>query len=226
MQTSFIASASLAIHAAIVANESKIEALDRAIGDGNHYKNIKRGTLAIAESYNTIIALPVDEALHTIGTLLSSTISGVSGPLFSSFFMGMAKYLQDNTMPIHTNNPNLENAAAFAYGVQCLMMRGKSNVGQKTMLDVLVPASTTFTITATQRQSIVSICNEIKNAADKGLEYTRNLTALKGRATSLGDGVIGHLDPGAKSCQVMIHAVCDLILKNNHSQYLHSKHVT
>ena len=217
MQTSFIASAGLAIHAAIVAHESQLESLDRAIGDGDHYINMKRGTLAIAESYNLLITLPADEALNTIGTQLLSTVGGASGPLFASFFMGMAKYLKENHTPINANNPSLETAAAFAYGVQCMMMRGKSNVGQKTMLDVLVPVSTTFTIAATQRQSLAGICNELKNAADTGLKYTRNLVATKGRAASLGERATGHLDPGAKSCQVMIHAVCDLILKNNHS---------
>ena len=217
MQTSFIASASLIIHAAIVSNENEIESLDRAIGDGDHYINIKRGSQAIAQSYNSMITLTADDALHAIGTQLLSTIGGASGPLFASFFIGMAKFLKENHKPIDEINPNLETAAAFAYGVQCMMMRGKSNVGQKTMLDVLVPVSTTLTIAATQRQSLTGICNEIKNAADSGLEYTRNLVALKGRAASLGDRAIGHLDPGAKSCQVMIHAVCDLILKNNRS---------
>ena len=213
MQTSFIAAASLAIHAAIIANKFEIEALDHAIGDDDHYINIESGSQAIAEHYNMLIALPVDEALNTIGTQILNTVGGTLGPLFASFFAGMAKYLKENNFPINANNPNLETAAAFAYGVQCMMMRGKSNVGQKTMLDVLVPVSTTLTIAATQRQSIAGICNEVKNAADNGLEYTRNLVALKGRAASFGSLAIGHLDPGAKSCQVMIHAVCDLILK-------------
>ena len=61
--------------------------------------------------------------------------------------------------------------------------------------------------------SVAEICKEVKNAADKGLEYTRDLVASKGRAAGLGERAIGHLDPGAKSCQVMIHAVCDLIAK-------------
>ncbi len=213
MQTSFILSASLAIHAAIVANEANIEPLDRAIGDGDHYSNIKRGTEIIAGMYNELLPLPVDEALQKIGAKLLSTIGGASGVLFASFFMGMAKYLKENHTKINEINANLETAAAFAYGVQTMMMRGKSNVGQKTMLDVLVPVSTTFTIAAAQTKTIAEICHEVKNAADKGLEYTRNLEATKGRAAGLGQRAIGHLDPGAKSCQVMIHAACDLLLK-------------
>ena len=213
MKTSFILSAALAIHAAIVAHEADIESLDRAIGDGDHYINMKRGSEAIAGLYNELLPLAPDEALQTIGNKLLSTIGGASGALFASFFMGMAKYLKENHAKVNEINFNLETAAAFAYGVQSMMMRGKANVGEKTMLDVLVPVSTTFTIAAAHGKSIADICHEVKNAADKGLEYTRDLVATKGRAASLGERAIGHLDPGAKSCQVMIHAVCDLLLK-------------
>ena len=213
MKTSFILSSALAIHAAIVANESQIESLDRAIGDGDHYINMKRGSEAIAGMVNELLPLPPDEALLKIANKLLSTIGGASGALFASFFMGMAKYNKEHYPKISDNNINLEAAATFAYGVQSMMMRGKSNVGQKTMLDVLVPVSTTFTIAAAHGKTDAEICKEVKNAAQEGLEYTRDLVATKGRAAGLGERAIGHLDPGAKSCQVMVYAVCDLILK-------------
>ena len=213
MKTTFILSAALAIHAAIVAHEKDIESLDRAIGDGDHYINMKRGTEAVAGMYNALLPLPPDEVLLQIGNKLLSSIGGASGPLFASFLLGMARYEKEHHPKITDINANLETAAAFAYGVQSMMMRGKANVGEKTMLDVLVPASTTFTIAAAHGKKMAEICHEVKNAADKGLEYTRDLVATKGRAAGLGERAIGHLDPGAKSCQVMIYAVCDLILK-------------
>ena len=136
MKTSFILSAALAIHAAIVAHEADIESLDRAIGDGDHYINVKRGSEAIASMYNELLPLPPDEVLQKIGTKLLSTIGGASGALFASFFMGMARYDKEHHPKITDLNANLETAAAFAYGVQSMMMRGKANVGEKTMLDV------------------------------------------------------------------------------------------
>ena len=213
MKTTFILSAALAIHAAIVAHEKDIESLDRAIGDGDHYINIKRGSEAVAGMYNALLPLPSDEVLLQIGNKLLSSIGGASGPLFASFLLGMARYDKEHHPKITDFNAHLETAAAFAYGVQSMMMRGKANVGEKTMLDVLVPVSTTFTIAAARGKNMAEICREVKNAADKGLEYTRDLVATKGRAAGLGERAIGHLDPGAKSCQVMIHAVCDLVLK-------------
>jgi phosphoenolpyruvate---glycerone phosphotransferase subunit DhaL len=214
MKTSTIISAVHAIEAAIIAHEVDIESLDRAIGDGDHYINIKRASEVLAGMINELLPLKPQQAFEKIGAKLLSTMGGASGVLFASLFMGMAKFYQLNNDKANELNSNLEHAAAFAYGVQTLMMRGKSNVGEKTMLDVLVPASTTFTHAAAQGKSIASICKEVKNAADKGLEYTRDLVATKGRAAGLGERAIGHLDPGAKSCQVMIHAVCDLISKS------------
>ena len=213
MKTSTIISAVHAIEAAIIAHEVDIESLDRAIGDGDHYINIKRASEVLAGIVNELVPLKPQQAFEKIGAKLLSSMGGASGVLFASLFMGMAKFYQLNNDKANELNSKLEHAAAFAYGVQTLMMRGKSNVGEKTMLDVLVPVSTTFTTCAAQGKSVAEICKEVKNAADKGLEYTRVLVASKGRAAGLGERAIGHLDPGAKSCQVMIHAVCDLIAK-------------
>ncbi|MDO8962050.1 MAG: dihydroxyacetone kinase subunit DhaL [Methylophilus sp.] len=208
MNTNFILSASLAIHAAIVAHEADIESLDRAIGDGDHYINMKRGSEVAASLYNELLPLPADEVLNKIGMKLLSTIGGASGPLFASFFMSMAKVSKQNG-----SNTLLEIAAAFAAGVQAIMQRGKAQVGEKTMLDVLVPVSHQFTLLAAEGKSSTEIAHALKETANQGLESTRNLIATKGRAAGLGERAIGHLDAGAKSCQVMIHTVCDLVIK-------------
>ena len=213
MKTTFIIDCANNIAHAIKFNESSIESLDRAIGDGEHYANIKRATELVASMATELSPLDPQAAFEKIGAKLMSSMGGASGILFASFFMGMAKFLQLNNDKANELNNKLEHAAMFAYGVQSVMLRGKSNVGEKTMLDVLVPASTTFTHCAAQGKNLVDICKEVKNAADEGLAYTRDLVASKGRAASLGERAIGHLDPGAKSCQVMIHAVCDLVLK-------------
>jgi dihydroxyacetone kinase-like protein len=212
MKTTFIISAAQAIHRAILDNEAQIESLDRAIGDGDHYLNMKRGCEAVVAMSETLQDLPPDAALQKIGMTLLSSIGGSSGPLFASLLMGMAKFNKEHHPQINETNLHLELAATFAYGVQSMMQRGKSNVGEKTMLDVLVTVSTTFSTCVAQGNSTAEICKAVKDAADKGLEYTRDLVATKGRAAALGERAIGHLDAGAKSCQVMTHAVCDLIL--------------
>ena len=92
LKTAFICDSAIAIHKAIIAHEADIEGLDRAIGDGDHYINMKRGSEAIAGMVGELEDLPPDEALNKIGMRLLSTVGGAAGPLFASIFMGMGKY--------------------------------------------------------------------------------------------------------------------------------------
>lgn len=196
-----------AIRHAILDHEADIECLDREIGDGDHYINMKRGCEAITGLSGEIGDLSVADALNKIGMKLLSTIGGASGPLFASFFMSMSKTLKGS----ETLN-TLQMALAFEAGVQAIMQRGKAQAGEKTMLDVLIPVANTFKQMAEQDKSSQEIATVLKQVASMGLESTRNMLATKGRASGLGERAIGHLDAGAKSCEVMIHAVCDAVL--------------
>lgn len=208
MQTAFIILAAEQIQQSLLQHEAEIESLDRAIGDGDHYINIKRASETIATMADELKNQPVDVVLNKIGMKLLSTIGGASGPLFASFFMAFAKVAKENG-----HETLLQTAAAIAAGVQAIIQRGKAGLGEKTMLDVLIPVSTNFTTLAAQDKSSKEIAIALKKMADDGLESTRNLIATKGRAAGLGERAIGHLDAGAKSCQIIIHTVCDLVLK-------------
>lgn len=208
--TEFILSAAKAIQQTILANENTLESLDREIGDGDHYINMKRGASVVVEMEPELKSLTPDATLNKIGMKLLSTIGGASGPLLASFFMSMAKVLKENGDDSH-----LKIAAAFAAGVEAIRQRGKADVGEKTMLDVLVPVSQQFTLLAAQQSDIRLICATLITTAEQGMLSTKDLIATKGRAAGLGERAIGHIDPGAKSCQLMIETVCQLVLKNN-----------
>lgn len=203
MHISSIITAIEAIHEAIVSHESEIESLDRAIGDGDHYINMKRGASTLLDMRSMLSSLTPDAALQQIGMKLLSTIGGASGPLFASFCMSMGKTLKENG-----SDSTLQLAAAFAAGVQAIVQRGKAEQGEKTMLDVLIPVSTEFTRLASQETPITKIKQTLIETAEKNMLSTRDMLATKGRAAGLGERAIGHIDPGAKSCQVMIAAVC------------------
>ena len=211
MSTAFIVNAIPIVHDAIMSHESELESLDRAIGDGDHFVNMIRGCETITAIKNDLKNLTPDAALHQIGLKLLSTVGGASGPLLASFFMAMAKVSKENRHL--AKQPLLNTAAAFAGGVQAIMQRGRSNLGEKTMLDVLIPVSTLLTTLAAQNTPPHELYQALKLAANKGVLSTRDLIATKGRAAFLGERAIGHIDPGAKSCQIMIEAVCDLALR-------------
>lgn len=208
INTKFIITAANAIQANILANESTLESLDRAIGDGDHYINMKRGANVIVEMQAELAPLTPEDALGKIGLKLLSTIGGASGPLLASFFMSMGKVLKENG-----DESTLKIAAAFAAGVQAIIQRGKADIGEKTMLDVLIPVSNQFVLLAAQNCDVKLICATLMHTAEQGMLATKDLIATKGRAAGLGERAIGHIDPGAKSCQLMVEAVCGLLLK-------------
>jgi dihydroxyacetone kinase-like protein len=208
MKTEFILKAAKAIQQAIQASESELESLDREIGDGDHFINMKRGSAAIVDMEAELASLPPDAVLQKIGMKLLSTIGGASGPLLASFFIAMAKSVKESDTESLTGI-----AAAFAAGVESIKQRGKADIGEKTMLDVLIPVAQRFNELAAAREPATTIYETLKETAQAGMLSTRDLIATKGRAAFLGERAIGHIDPGAKSCQVMIATVCDLALK-------------
>jgi dihydroxyacetone kinase-like protein len=95
--------------------------------------------------------------------------------------------------------------ASFAEGIEAVKRRGKSDRGEKTMLDVLLPVLEAI------EGAEGDVLNAARAAADAGLEATREMQATKGRASFLGERSIGHLDPGARSSVLLVHAVCDVL---------------
>jgi dihydroxyacetone kinase-like protein len=205
MKTTFILQAANAVNEAILANEAEIESLDREIGDGDHFINMKRGCATIVAMHDELAGLTPDAALQKIGMKLLSTIGGASGPLIASFFIAMAKTVKEQgaaTLP--------EIAVAFAAGVEAIKSRGKSDMGEKTMLDVLIPVSRCFIQLTRESISRTDLFDAIKREAELGMLSTRDMIATKGRAAFLGERGIGHIDPGARSSQVIISTICDL----------------
>ena len=207
MNTEFILNAAEAVNAALLSHEAEIESLDREIGDGDHFINMKRGAAVVVGMRAELEGLAPDAALNKIGMKLLSTIGGASGPLIASFFMAMAKAAKEQgaeTLP--------EVAAAFAAGALAIQSRGKADVGEKTMLDVLIPVSRSFVRLAGEGEDRAALFGELKAEAERGMLSTRDMIATKGRAAFLGERAIGHIDPGAKTSQVIIASVCDLAL--------------
>jgi dihydroxyacetone kinase-like protein len=195
-----------AVQSALLARESEIEELDRAIGDGDHFINVRRGCQALAELAPELVPLAPDATFNRIGMKLMTTIGGASGPLLASFFIAMGKSVAGHAKP-----NGVQFAHAFAAGVESIKQRGKADVGDKTMLDVLIPVSRLLLRLSDEGAPRAQVCARLKEEAERGMLATRDMVASKGRAHSLGERAIGHIDPGSKTCQVAIFAVCDLV---------------
>ena len=185
--------------ATILAHADELTTLDQAVGDGDHGINMKRGFGAVAEAADEIAALALGPALQKMGLVLVMKVGGASGPLYGSLLMSMGK-----AMPVEASSRE-DFVASFAAGIEAVKRRGKSDRGAKTMLDVLLPVLEAI------EKAEGDVLNAARAAADAGLEATREMQATKGRASFLGERSIGHLDPGARSSVLLVHAVCDVL---------------
>jgi len=191
--------------AAIREHADELTALDQAIGDGDHGLNMRRGFDAIAATREEVIALPLGQALQKAGMALVMKVGGASGPLYGSLLMSMGKVAAE--APADPQGLT----AMLAEGVEAVKRRGKSDAGEKTMLDVLVPALGALRAGAADDLSADELIARVRAAADDGLARTRDMKATKGRASYLGERSIGHLDPGARSSALLITAVCGVL---------------
>jgi dihydroxyacetone kinase-like protein len=179
-----------AIASTIASHAGELTDLDSAIGDGDHGANMKRGFDAVAADIDAIAAKPIPDALKAIGTKLVMTVGGASGPLYGTLFLTLGKEL--------AIAPN-DYAGAFRKAVDAVAARGKSEIGQKTMLDVLYPVA--------EALSAGKAKEEILSIANAEVAATGPRKAMRGRASFLGERSIGHIDPGARSSALIAEAV-------------------
>ena len=189
----------------IIQNKDEIEKLDQQIGDGDHIFNILRGLEEISKLKDSLIEKSIDQLFKQLGVKIMTTVGGSSGALFATLLIGMSKKYN-----IQLNNTvNLSNM--FTEGVESMKKRGKSDIGEKTMLDVLIPVSKELQKLKNEK-NLKKIAEQIKVIAEKGMLSTKDLIATKGRASFLGERAKGHIDPGARSSQLAIDAICNTII--------------
>lgn len=190
--------------AAVKANKAHLTELDAAIGDADHGANLDRGL-------STLTAALPDEptlgaALRKTGMVLVSNVGGASGPLFGTFFMRLGGALGE----VEEASPELL-AEALRAGVDGVAARGRSTTGEKTMLDVLVPARDTFTLAVEQGESLQEALQQMAESARAGRANTSDMVATKGRASYLGERSRGHIDPGATSATYLVEALAEAV---------------
>ncbi|SVB34045.1 uncharacterized protein METZ01_LOCUS186899 [marine metagenome] len=188
-------------------HKDEIEKLDQNIGDGDHIFNIQRGLKESLSLKEELKDNPLNEILKKIGMKIMTTVGGSSGALFSTLLINMAKVYNKEL----SDQKNI--AIMFNCGVEAMKKRGKADLGEKTMLDVLIPVSKKLNELSDKKDS-KKIASEIKQTAEIGMLSTKDLIATKGRASFLGERSIGHIDPGARSSQIAIEAICNVILNN------------
>jgi phosphoenolpyruvate---glycerone phosphotransferase subunit DhaL len=182
----------------VIANADELTDLDRAIGDGDHGTNMRRGFEAVLAGLDELSSKSLGEGLKGVGTTLVMKVGGASGPLYGTLFLSLGKSLTDEVS-------REQVAEAFAAAIEAVRARGKSDVAQKTMLDVLFP------VLGVLRDGGDDLPARLKAAAKLAAEKTIPMKAIRGRASFLGERSIGHMDPGARSSVLILDAVVDVM---------------
>jgi dihydroxyacetone kinase-like protein len=204
------------VHSAerIHAEADALTRLDQAIGDGDHGANLDRGFTAILATVEA--GRPSGEGveaaaerLHAAGRTLISTVGGASGPLYGSALLRAAAAIRSAASEVSKAELVVLGLEAAGEGVSAL---GHATVGEKTMLDALMPAAEAARDALDGGGDVAGVASAAADAADAGAVATIPMLATKGRASYLGERSIGHQDPGATSAALILRALADALV--------------
>jgi len=196
-----------AIADVIEKNAEDVTALDQAIGDGDHMINLQRGIHALMAQREELSLLDWASAWQKIGMTLMSTIGGASGSLYGTLFIALSKAAREQSLSLQSF------ADIFSKGVEAVKQRGKADAGEKTLLDVYIPVADYLRTAATNDVGLPEVFLNVSAVAIAGMESTRDMVATKGRASFLEERSRGHIDAGAKTAQLMICAIVEVLTK-------------
>lgn len=173
-------------------NKDYLTELDAAIGDADHGINMNRGFQKVVSQLPSITDKDISNILKTVSMTLISSVGGASGPLYGTLFLRASTAVAGKS-----ELTNEDMVALLQAAVDGVVQRGKANLGDKTMLDVLLPASDAFKQAVDKGASTLEALQQAVVAAEEGMKNTIPLVAKKGRASYLGDRSVNHQDPGA-----------------------------
>jgi len=197
-----------AIDKTIETNAEEVTALDQAIGDGDHVTNLQRGIKALIAQSDELATLDWVAAWQKIGMTMMTAVGGASGSLYGTLFVAMSKAARERPLDLQVF------AEIFTSGVDAVKQRGKADAGEKTMLDVLIPVAASLRQAAADSVALPVALDNVARTAIAGMESTRDMLATKGRASFLEERSRGHIDAGAKTSQLMICALVDVLAKH------------
>ena len=187
-------------------NGDYVTELDLATGDGDHWSNINMGFEKLVENLDRLTQMNVSDELKEIGKIMMSVIGGSSGVLYGSAYIAAAKAVKGKEALGREELCQVLDAMLGA-----IISRGQAQEGFKTMIDSLAPAVKEYKKCLEEEADDKDLCSRVKKAAVDGAENTKNMEAVRGRATYQANKGVGHLDPGAVTMSYQISTLMDYI---------------
>ena len=186
-------------------NQRQLTALDSAVGDGDLGVSLDRGFTAVQAELSANPPGDLPAVFKTVATVLIRTMGGTSGPLLGTFFLRAAAASAGRS---ELAPPDV--VALFQAGVDGIQQRGKAALGDKTMLDALIPAVDAMRGALEAGRGQTEILERGAAAAEAGMRATIAMQARKGRGSYLGERSVGHQDPGATGSYLLLKAAAEV----------------
>lgn len=195
----------LAAANAIIASVPLLTEVDRVIGDGDHGVGIGGGMEKAKEALEKMDQpADINSLFKNMGMAMINSMGGASGVIFGTMFLGGVKGL-----PAKNELDCATMAQMCRKSVDAIKQRGQAQVGDKTMVDAYEPA--VEAMEAYAGDDLAEMLSAAAEAAEKGVESTKNFIAKFGRARYLGERALGHQDAGATSVSIIISAMRDYV---------------
>ena len=179
-------------------NHGRLSELDSFGGDGDHGTTMLRAMENLENSVASSESGQIKRLLGEVAWAVMGTDGGATGPLFGSFFMGMSNGAGEGE-PLDC----AALASMFEAGLECVCKRTKAQVGDKTIMDAIIPAVKEVRLAADEGLGIGAILEKAAAAARQGADSTKDLRPRLGRAKNASEQSLGHEDPGAVSVSLI-----------------------
>lgn len=180
-------------------NKDYLTELDAAIGDADHGINMERGFKKVMSQLSSVADKDIGSILKSVSMTLISSVGGASGPLYGTFFLRASTVAVDKQQLTDREIVSLLQA-----GLDGVLQRGKAQLGDKTMVDVLSPSVDALAQAVGEGKNTLAAMQQAVVAAEQAMKDTIPMLARKGRASYLGERSVGHQDPGATSAYLML----------------------
>lgn len=182
----------------VIENEVYFCELDSVAGDGDFGMSVAKGFKQLKQDWNEIPKEDIGAFLKGSGMIITEYCGGASGPIWGSAFRSAAKYAAGKT------ELNLsELAEMMQSAVDGIQKRGGAKLGDKTLLDALIPAVESLKTSAAENEDMLAAMKKSAVAAVAGAEKTKEMVATKGRASYVGERSVSYPDAGATAIGVI-----------------------
>lgn len=191
----------------IAEQKDYVTELDSTTGDGDHWVNINMGFEKIVSLSNDMKNLSLSDMFKKVGMTLFSAVGGSSGALYGSGYIAASKACKDKE---YLDISSLYSV--YKAFLEEMMKRGKTEPNQKTMVDSLYYGLQAYKSALDQGADEKTVIQSFIDGANEGAQKTKEMKAVKGRASYRTDLGVGHLDPGAVTMAMQMESLGNYIL--------------